>query len=296
MAKMNEIQYEKYEKEDVAMNCKNSNMFTIVYIVAILFQVIGAYPAMAHDPIFALGPHVLFEGGIETSVSLDRFEGGNSSDMELRSKAVYGITGDWAAGVDIPYIFKDNGANIKNDKGFGNIGIFTKYRFWRKDSLGIQKSASAFAKIDFDTANESVGSGTNDAVLGLAYGYESSKWYRWLSSRYRINGRTDSNIDRGDKFFIDAVIGVRPKPITDYYKADTVVMLELNAEYTQKSSLSGSSLANTGGEELFISPGIFWTYRNFAVKSGVQFPVYSNLNGNQNSSDYRASLTLELHF
>ena len=280
------------------MKCRNNNMFAIRRIVAImfLFQFIGTYPAMAHDPIFALGPHVLFEGGVETSVSVARSERGDVSNIELRSEAVYGITGDWAAGIDVPYLFKDNGANVKNDKGFDNIGIFTKYRFWRNDRLGVQESASAFAKIDFDTASENVGSGANDAVLGLAYGYESSKWYRWLSSRYRINGKTDLNIDRGDKFFLDAVLGIRPKPITDYYKADTVVMLELNAEYTQKSSLSGSSLANTGGEELFISPGIFWTYRNFAVKSGVQVPVYSNLNGNQNSSDYRASLTLELHF
>jgi hypothetical protein len=45
----------------------------------------------------------------------------------------------------------------------------------------------------------------------------------------------------------------------------------------------------------FISPGIFWTKRNFAVKAGVQIPVASDFNGNQEKTDYRAKVVLEWH-
>ena len=39
-----------------------------------------------------------------------------------------------------------------------------------------------------------------------------------------------------------------------------------------------------------------WTYRNYAVKAGVQLPVASNLNGVQTETDYRAALEFEGHF
>ena len=37
------------------------------------------------------------------------------------------------------------------------------------------------------------------------------------------------------------------------------------------------------------------TYRNYAIKAGVQFPIASNLNGVQDESDYRARLVFEVH-
>jgi len=38
-----------------------------------------------------------------------------------------------------------------------------------------------------------------------------------------------------------------------------------------------------------------WTLRNFAIKSGIQAPIISNLNGDQARSDYRARLEFEWH-
>ncbi|GMQ89570.1 MAG: hypothetical protein BMS9Abin09_1072 [Gammaproteobacteria bacterium] len=76
---------------------------------------------------------------------------------------------------------------------------------------------------------------------------------------------------------------------------DTVWLLELNREYGQRAELRGSNLPDTGGTELFLSPGIFWTKRNFAVKAGVQVPVFSDLRGSQDNTDYRGRLILEWH-
>lgn len=72
-------------------------------------------------------------------------------------------------------------------------------------------------------------------------------------------------------------------------------LLELNGERGQQARLKGAALADTGGTEWFLSPGIFWTQRNFAVKAGVQLPIASDLNGRQDDSDYRASVELEWH-
>jgi hypothetical protein len=74
-----------------------------------------------------------------------------------------------------------------------------------------------------------------------------------------------------------------------------VWLLELNGEYSERNELNGNALANSGGNEVFVSPGVFWTLRNFAVKAGVQIPVLSRLNEDQQKTDYRARLILEWH-
>ncbi|HEC30229.1 MAG TPA: hypothetical protein ENI65_11645 [Gammaproteobacteria bacterium] len=251
---------------------------------------------LAHDPVFGIGPHVLFKDGFEVALGVESEKAADEKEQALQLEVTYGITGDWAIGVDLPYDYKDDGTNSSN--GMGDLSVFSKYRFWRKDSLGLQESAAVLVKVITDTASTSktpfLGKGTTDTILGLTYGYEGRRWYRWAGARYRFNGKNNAGVDRGDKILLDFVGGIRPTP-TGYLEPDTVWLLELNGEYGKKASFNGSNLANTGGTEWFISPGIFWTKRNFAIKAGVQIPVSSNLNGSQNESDYRAKLIFEWH-
>jgi len=252
--------------------------------------------AWAHDPIFGIGPHVLYKGGIEISPAVRIEKAGDKSATETGLEVTYGITGDWAAGVELPYMNADSGS--AGASGRGDIKLFTKYRFWRNDSLGVQESAAVLLKVKLDTAddttNPALGTGTTDTILGLAYGYEGRKFYRWASIRYRFNGTNDAGLQRGGKVLFDLVGGIRFKP-TGYLEADTVWLLELNGEYGDRADFDGMNVANTGGMEWFVSPGIFWTKRNFAIKAGVQIPIVSNLNGAQNKSDVRANLTFEWH-
>ena len=253
--------------------------------------------AWAHDPIFGIGPHVLYKGGIEIAPEVHTDEAGNTSVTESGVELAYGLTGDWAAGIELPAsISKDNGS--VSASGRGDARLFTKYRFWRHDTLGAQESAAVLFKAKLDTGDTNttpaLGTGTTDSILGFAYGYESRKWYRWASVRYRRNGSNGAGLRRGDKILVDLVGGIRLKP-TDYLEPDTVWLLELNGEYGKRAELNGAEQVNTGGTEWFLSPGIFWTKRNFAVKAGVQFPIANDLNGNQEESDYRAKLVLEWH-
>ncbi len=252
--------------------------------------------ASAHDPVFSPGPHVLFKQGVEVHVGADSEKAGQAKQSELSLELTYGLTGDWAAGVALPYVSVDNATNKKG--GAGDARLFSKYRFWRKDSLGVQESAAVLLNVMLDngdeTANSSLGSGSTDALLGFTYGYESLIWYRWTSIRYRRNGENSGGLRRGDKWFLDFAMGYRPTmPL--YLEPDTVWILELNGERGGRAGQNGVALADTGGTEWFISPGIFWTQRNFAIKAGVQLPVASDLNGLQAESDYRAKLEFEWH-
>jgi hypothetical protein len=269
--------------------------FSCRYLVVLVAGLLSS-PAWSHDPIFGIGPHVLFKGGVEISPDVHLAMAGDNREKETALNFTYGITGDWAAGIELPYLDVDDGST--GSGGRGDIKLFTKYRFWRNDTLGAQESAAVLVKVKLDTADDgaspALGSGTTDTILGLTYGYEGRKWYRWASIRYRLNGTNDAGLQRGEKVLFDLVGGIRFRP-TGYLEPDTVWLLELNGEYGDRADFNGMNVANTGGTEWFVSPGIFWTKRNFAIKAGVQIPIVSNLNGAQNKSDVRANLTLEWH-
>ncbi len=251
---------------------------------------------LAHDPVFGIGPHVLFKNGMEAALELRREKTGEGKKSGLGAQVVYGITGNWAAGIDVPYATKEDATD--NSSGLADLQAFTKYRFWREDSLGLQESAAVMFAVNANNADEKtdppLGNGATDFITGLTYGYESIKWYRWASVRYLATGKNSNNLKLGNKWRIDFVGGWRPVP-PEYKKPDTVWLLELNGEITDKTEQNGIAQVNSGGAEWFVSPGIFWTIRNFAIKSGIQIPVASNLNGTQDESDYRFKAVFEWH-
>ncbi len=270
---------------------------TIYQVMSFLgLSVLGSTSSFAHDPIFGLGPHVVFKEGLEIAANIAANKAANDKEQELAAEFTYGLTGDWAIGADLPYAFKESAG--QSSRGTADIALFSKYRFWRQDSLGLQESAAIFIKVITDSAEKNkspaLNKETTDTILGIAYGYESRKNYRWASLRYRLNGTNNAGIDRGDILLIDLVGGIRPNQ-SNYIEADTVWLLELNGELAQAATLNGKTLANSGGNQWFVSPGLFWTKRNFAIKAGMQIPLISQLNGAQEKTDYRIKTTFEWH-
>ena len=251
---------------------------------------------LAHDPVFSPGPHVLYKEGIDIHLGTAREKAGEARNAGVELALTYGLTGNWAAGVELPYRRVEAGE--RSATGPGDALLFTKFRFWRDDRLGVQESAAVLLNVMLDNGDETtvpaVGSGSTDTLLGLTYGYESRRWYRWASFRYRRNGVSEAGLRRGDKLFVDLVVGLRPKPPV-YLQPDTVWILELNGENSRRSRVNGVPQDATGGTQWFVSPGIFWTLRNFAIKAGVQVPVVDNMKGDRGGADYRGVLEFEWH-
>lgn len=253
-------------------------------------------PAAAHEPIFAPGAHVHSKGAYEVSLGYHRERasgaGETETENELSLEYEYGVTADLTVGVELP--FKDKTVNANGSTGLGDIQLVAKYRFLRIDSPGSQYSTAVLFKAKLPTGDDDrsprLGSGSADFVGGLLHGLESRRWYYNTAFRYRLNTEGGGNLDKGDKLFLDLVGSIRPL-LTGYREADTVVFLELNWERAARDSLAGADVTDSGGWELFLSPGIFWTYRNYAVTSGLQIPIAENLNGAQPTSEYRFRLT-----
>jgi hypothetical protein len=272
-------------------------MKKVMYRPTLLAGVIAmnALPAQAHGPIFSLGPETIYKDGMETQLEYHRANKKDETENQLVLGLDYGITQDWTVSAELPYAsITEDGIN---NQGLGNIALGTTFRLWKHNALGMQDSVSAIARAVLDTAKANdtpaLTPAANDFILGLAYGRESLIWQHWASVSYRLTGTSDVGIERGDRVSVDAVIGWRAE-VPQYYTSDTLWMVELNSESTQRSAQNNTPLTDTGGTELFISPGVIWSYRNTTIKGGVQLPVYHDLNGEQSQSNYRLKLAFEL--
>jgi len=258
-------------------------------------------PVLAHGPLFSPAPETIFKGGTEVTLGLHTQKatgaGDRDTEYEVAVEAEYGITADWEVGIELPYDWKEDSNTDAN--GIGDITLSTKYQFWSRDLPGEQYKAAALLNVKLPTGHDGstprLGSGSTDVIAGLATGYESRRWYWFASGVYRANTEGAGALTKGDRQFLNLVGGIRPV-LTDYKEPDTVLMLELNWENAERDDLGGTALANTGGWELFVSPVVWWTYRQVAVRGGVQIPVASGLNGSQPSTDYRARVEFIYHF
>ncbi len=256
----------------------------------------------AHGPLFSPAPETIFKGGTEITLGVHAQEatgaGDRDTEYEVAVEAEYGITADWEVGIELPYTKLDAGS-IGDADGIGDITLSTKYQLWSRDLPGAQYKAAALLKVKLPTGDDGsaprLGSGSTDVIAGLATGYESRRWYWFASGVYRANTEGAGGLEKGDKQFLNLVGGIRPV-LTEYKEPDTVLMLELNWENAGRDDRDGTALTNTGGWELFLSPVVWWTYRQVAVRGGVQIPVASGLNGTQPTTDYRVRVEFIYHF
>lgn len=270
-------------------------------ILAVVAALLVHTPSSAHGPLFSPAPETIFKDGTEIKLGFhfEKATGGGKQEREVESfvEVEYGLTADWQIGIELPYVWKEDGG--ENAHGPGDVTLATKVQFWQRDLPGAQYKAAAFLKVKLPTGDDGrrprLGSGSTDAIAGLATGYESRRWYWFASGVYRANTEGAGNLEKGDRQNLSLVGGVRPV-LSGYTEPDIVVMLELNWERADRDRLDGVRVGDSGGWELFASPVLWWTHRQYAVRAGVQIPVGRSLNGNQAATDYRARLELIYHF
>ncbi len=283
------------------MRKRSKHRFT--KLIFILFVGISLYPSFAQGlPVFGLRPPTLYKGGI--GIELD-FMGDQSSASGLSDKnqyflitsLFYGITTDLTVRTNIPVVLERRVGSISST-GVGDIVLLSKYRFWRHDEIGAQDALSAMVGVKLPTGKTSVtprlGSGAFDLILGLVIGRDSRRWTFSGDIQTVLKTEGSNNIRVGHQFLANMAFGLRPW-LGEYTDPDFIIMTELNWKGQLKSTLSGTSLANSGGHRLFVAPGFTLIYRNWGLRGGVQIPIYQELNDNQRSDDYRFSLVAELH-
>lgn len=148
------------------------------------------------------------------------------------------------------------------------------------------------------------GSGSWDALLGFAYSVPLSQKWRFSSNllyQYTTEGKRDTEI--GDSLMYNAAVIWAPASHSHHEGAHDnhidqswQIVLELNGEWRDRTETDGGSERNTGGNVIFGTTGLRWSYGAWSTHLSLAAPLLKNLNGQQSEPDWRLSTGVSLAF
>lgn len=234
--------------------------------------------------------------------------------------AAYGVTDDLSLGLRIPYVLRSgvhspsgeageegNTINHLGDpSGFGDVSLFGQYRFFHtQDNLN---HASFVVGLKTPTGATGVkttlgdpfelhhqpGSGSWDPSFGLSFTRAMGQFSFDSSVLYTIATQGAQQTNLGDVFDYNIAVSyafgapARNALFASSNNAPWTAVLELNGTRREHQKASGVSDPNSGGNTLYISPGVRYSGGkswNTALSFGV--PIVNDPNGYQTNPDYR---------
>lgn len=212
----------------------------------------------------------------------------------------YGISENFMMIGFIPYFnknmkMKDSAGSIieKKTNGLGDIELRGKYRFFKQSQNGPWLSMAIGGGIKFATGVDDEeyngtllppsfqpGSGSIDYVLSLLATKKFPSFYLHSNMLYQICTEGSQDYEFGDKINYNLSMVLPMRRSID-------LILELNGSHAGKDKQNDSTIDNTGGNEIFVSPGIkFFPISKFAIEIAVKINVWRDLNGPQNATDW----------
>jgi hypothetical protein len=238
-----------------------------------------------HEPIFGVGPHTTWRGGWGVEV-----EAGKQGDETIFPvEILYGVTEELSTTLVLPFGSPTSAGSL------GEVGLRAKWRFATKFSRG-QMDALALVggmTIPRSTVSDAPVGGPN-AMLGLAAGRESRRWYYFAGVRGIMRFARDG-LDRGESLLGNLAWGIRPR-LSEYKAPDLVLLLEANGRFTGMTTSDGTPVDTSGRRVISVSPAFLFSIRNVMLKGGIDIPVWSSLNDPLATAGTTIVAALELHW
>jgi hypothetical protein len=231
----------------------------------------------AHEPIYGNGPHVLFKGGFAPGITLQSGLGFIETEYNLE----YGLTTNFTIGADLFF------GNEIRSYNYNGIKIKGKYRFYTKFKRGSMLQFSALGGYKLSDG------GKQPDVLnfGLAAGREAIDWY-WFASAVYAGKITNEPLKPGDQINYDLTLGYRVTKLS-YYKPDLVIFLEFIGKRLFSSKFDGAKIDLSGGNSWAVAPTLMFTYRNYAIRTGVEIGIDESGYIKRPKTNFR--LSIEMH-
>lgn len=269
----------------------------LAMLVSVVTLFVPISSTLAHEPVFSLGPETIYKGGVGIEAEVEFEKADEERETSLHYEVIYGLTENLALTAVVPHVLEQR-EGAEESEGLGEVALRAKYQLYRKDTLGAQDKAALIYGIKFPTGSEdrrpALGSGALDHLFGLSLGHESTTWYGFATGRYVLRPEAGTR-EKGDRVLVDVAGGFRPW-LRPYKSWDLVVLLETSYEYAGRDQRDGRTLGDTGGHRLLTGPTVLWSIRNVMVKGGVQLPLWHNLHGDQEETEWRGVLAVEYHF
>ncbi len=244
----------------------------------IILTIFFASRSFAHEPLYGLGPDVLFKGAFNPHLTFQFDKHRTENEFAFG----YGITRNWTGVVETPFVIENGKYDLES------IMIKSSYRFYKLDKPGLSYKAAFVSELELPHSND------EDKTLhcALTAGQEALRfyWFTYLGYQYNL---TKNSFVNSNQVRYGITFGMRlNKP--DYYKPDLVFLIENTGAYHQRSEASGiETTTKNGGNNFEIAPTFILTYKNWALRGGVQFGVFNS--GDIEKTEANAKVTIEVH-
>jgi len=194
--------------------------------------------------------------------------------------------------------------------GLGDARLFARYTLFQKDGAGQTLRVAPFAGLELPTGRNDkrdslgrlptaaqLGSGSWDPFVGLTATLATTGWQFDASVSWQDNNSADG-VEPGDVFKADASAQLRLWPLELTGESDAFLfgVLEANFVHEEKTRLHGVRDRNSGGDTLFIAPGLQYAAQNWIAEASVQLPVMQELGGTRLKKDYIARASMRFNF
>ncbi len=241
-------------------------------------------------------------------------QGRSVDEVVVPFVGVYGFTAKSSVLVKVPFIYRElktAGGASRSDHGTGDVSFLGKHRFFTHNFKGGTSRVSAIAGLELPTGDDNardslgllpkgiqLGSGSVDVIAGGTYTLQTLDYEFDMDLRYIFNNEAN-NFEFGDVFKYNLAYQKRiwPSILPDrgiYNQWNAV--LELNGVYEEKSESGGNDVASSGGNTVYLSPGIQFVTKRAVAEFSFLYPVIQDLNGSQLETDYSLALSFRYNF
>lgn len=248
------------------------------------FVLVVAVASQAPAQIVAPAGRTLFNEGLlaRALVRFDAYEGrGKAADRRQLTSSlalVWGARPHLSVSLVVPWA-RSTSRGVSTT-GSADASLFARYDVVRRTVPGGYTRVAPELGIKLPTGG-AFGSGSTDVLGALVVSHvRDPDW--WVADvQATLRGSGDAARRRGDRVRFDVAYLRRLLPRRGLGVPMLLAVVELNGESEEVSRRGGVPIANTGGERLFLSPGVEYIVGRLVLEASVPIPIYERLRGAQ---------------
>lgn len=191
---------------------------------------------------------------------------------------VYGWNERFLTVLGVPLLYGDfetelpiGGALDESNTGVGDITLLFRYLLWKKLGYLESQTWTALAGVQIPSYDELFSSRSWDPIAGTVYSWRVDRLGFDADVIYQLNTENDRDLKEGDVLRYDLAYQYRlcPSQYTSETEWSLTGLLELNGEYQWENELDGSRLAETDGQQIFLSPGVVLAGKRVKYETGL---------------------------
>lgn len=237
----------------------------------------------------------------------------------------YGVTPWLSAYLFVPYNEKVDEPGGFDTRGFADVSLFAQLGWkWDEGALLIPENESLddledwhftfFGGVTFPTGDENLRDRNGDIDAGKSTGFGEPSYSLGLTATKMLSDRLTTGLELSRNAFVENTYadGSRTRFGTEYrinsaliFRAYTNTRRELRADLSLEPQYlnlgrdrsNGQNQRATGGQILYLLPGLRAYWKKLSVGLGIKVPVWTDLNeeseqqGGEGKEDYRFIFT-----